>query len=72
MIEEGDEDCTEILSTDTTLGYVIIKKVDDTYMGTTNSYGVIDNQGKFIIPLSPENEDPLGKKYFRDYCIWNI
>ena len=61
LIEEGDEDCTEILSTNTTLGYVIIKKVDDTYMGTTNSYGVIDNQGKFIVPLSPENENPLGK-----------
>ena len=61
IIEEGGENCTKILSTDTTLGYVIVEKTDDSYKGTNTSYGVVDNKGNFVIPLSEDNAETLGQ-----------
>ena len=65
IIAEGDENCTEILSEDTTLGYVIVKKTEESYIETKDLYGVVDNTGKFVIPLSEENADPYGKNGLR-------
>lgn len=61
IIAEGDENCTEILSNATNLGYIIVKKTEDSYLGTRELYGVVDNTGKFVIPLSEENKDPYEK-----------
>lgn len=61
IIAEGDEDCTKIISTDTTLGYVIVEKIDDSYKGTNTSYGVVNNQGDFVIPLSEDNAETFGQ-----------
>lgn len=57
IVAEGDDNCTEIISENTRLGYVIVEKVDDTYMGTTTMYGIMDNQGQFKVPLSEDNEE---------------
>ena len=61
IIAEGDEACTKIISTDTTLGYIIVEKIDDSYKGTNTSYGVVDNQGNFVIPLSEDNAETFGQ-----------
>ena len=56
IVAEGDDKCTNIISEDTTFGYIIVEKIDDTYLGTTTMYGIVDSEGNFKVPLSEENE----------------